>query len=98
MTWRRCGGPSPLERRSVIGPLPFQQITPMLLHDLREPSVLDVPEGLVSLVFNQESEVRQQLAETDIGGQLLEISEFLNQRVLGRRDHGTWSPILGSLA
>jgi hypothetical protein len=82
----------------VIGSLPLQQIDPMLLHDLQEPSVLDVPEGLVSLVFNQESEIRQQLAEPDIGGQLLEISELLDQLVLGRRGHGTWSPILGSPA
>ncbi len=78
----RCHGSRPSCR------LPLQQIDAMLLH-YQEPSVVDVPEGLVSLVLNQESEVRQQLAEPDIGGQLLELGELLDQLVLGRRDYGT---------
>jgi hypothetical protein len=44
---------------SVIGSLPSQQFGPMFLHDLQQPSVLDLPEGLIGLVLNQESEVRQ---------------------------------------
>ncbi len=78
---------------SVIGSLPLQQVGPMLFHDLQEPSVVYVPEGLVGLVFNQQSEVRQLLAEPDVGRQLMEIIELLDQFLLGRRDHGTWSPI-----
>jgi hypothetical protein len=55
----------------------------MLLHVLQKPSVLNLPVGLIGLVLNQESDLRQSLAESDIGGQLLEIGELLDQLVLG---------------
>ena len=63
---------------SGIGWLPSQQIDPMLLQDLQEPSVVHIPEGLVRLVFNQEAEVREQLAEPDIGGHWRSASFTIN--------------------
>ena len=62
----------------------------MLLHDFQEPIVLDVPERLVGLVLDQESEVRQQLAEPDLGRELMDVGELLDQLVLGR---GSWHEV-----
>jgi hypothetical protein len=46
---------------------PPGQIDPVLFHDLQQPVVLDLPEGLVRLILDQESEVREQLAEAHVG-------------------------------
>jgi hypothetical protein len=67
----------------------MHQIQAMILHDLQEAVVLNLPEGLVGLVFDKESEIREQLAEADIRRQLLKVGELGDQLVLGRRFHGT---------
>jgi hypothetical protein len=70
----------------------------VLLHDLQEASVFNVPERLDGLVLDEESAVGQQLAELFVARELLEAGKLLDQLEMGRLDHGTWSPILGSPA
>jgi hypothetical protein len=52
------------------------QVDPMPLHDLQQSIVLDFPERLVGLIFNQEPEVRQQLAEPHVGREMLKLEEL----------------------
>jgi hypothetical protein len=60
-----------------VGWLPLGQLIPMLLHDLEQPGILDVPKGLPRAGLGQESQVRQQLAEADVRLKLDQLGQHL---------------------
>jgi len=60
--------------------------------------ILDLPQRLIGLVFDEESQVRQQLPEPDFRRELLDVNKLLDDLMLNCRGHGLKSPTFGSPA
>ncbi len=68
--------------RSTDGLMSSFQLGSMVFHDGEKPLVLDVSEGLILPVLDEEPEMVEQLAETNVRRQFAELLDSLQQFLL----------------